>query len=163
MNYIKKEDCKHRYLYKINSRNLYYGVYDEEDGGFIGIREKFDNKYLFKEMHYDNEAFNTVKPEKEIEKMPDDIDLYEYLRDEETGSDSWIKQDEGWRLVIRRDLEEDEESHGGRQGFVDEWADTGERLPDNEFPMLRTNKKLFNYLNPLDEKARRKDEIEWEE
>ena len=164
MKYIKKENCKHRYLYRIHSRNLYYGVFNEEDAGFIGIREKFNNKYLFKEMHYDNgPPFGTVKPEKEIEKIPDNIILNEHKVDKKTGSDNWVKKDGEWKLVIRRDRGIGEPLHGGRKGFVDEWVDTGERLPDDLFPVLRINKKLFNYLEPFDTKIREKRKKEWEE
>jgi len=81
--YIAQDNCKQGYLYKINSRNLSYGVYDGKQG-FIGIREKFGSKYLFTEYHYDQGApYGTVFPEKELEKIPDGIELCEYFPSEQ--------------------------------------------------------------------------------
>jgi hypothetical protein len=69
--YIPLEECKDGYLYKISSRNLTYGVYRAEVKGFIGIREKFFNEYLFTEFHYNTGApFGTVFPIAEIEPCP---------------------------------------------------------------------------------------------
>jgi len=50
MNYISiplKECIKGR-VYRLHSRNLAFGVFDGYDG-FIGIRTKFDDRYLFTE------------------------------------------------------------------------------------------------------------------
>jgi hypothetical protein len=48
-------------IYKITCRNLSYGVYDGQ-GGFIGIRQKFDDRYLFTEYHWDySEHCGTVQ------------------------------------------------------------------------------------------------------
>ena len=44
---IPMSECKHGWLYKIDSRNLILGVYNETQQGFVGIREKFGNEYLF--------------------------------------------------------------------------------------------------------------------
>jgi len=72
---IKREDCKERVLYRIHSRNLEFGVFDAQDGGFIGLREKFGETYIFKEFHYDNGApFGTVRPEEALpETLPAEI------------------------------------------------------------------------------------------
>lgn len=43
---IAIDDCQHGFLYKLNSRNLDYGVYCANTKSFVGIREKFDNKFL---------------------------------------------------------------------------------------------------------------------
>lgn len=68
---IPKDQCKHGYTYRIHSRNLTVGVYNEKDGGFVGIREKFGDRFLFPEFHHDNGApYGTVKPVREIEKCP---------------------------------------------------------------------------------------------
>ncbi len=64
---IPIELCKHGFLYKIYSRNLDCGVYDETTKGFVGIRTKFGSRYLFTEYHWDTGApFGTVQPIKEI-------------------------------------------------------------------------------------------------
>lgn len=60
MNLPKMEDCIARRLYKIDCRNLSYGVWNGKDG-FIGIRTKFNQKYLFTEYHWDTgEPYGTV-------------------------------------------------------------------------------------------------------
>lgn len=64
-------------VYKIHSRNLRYGVFDG-DRGFIGIREKFDNRYLFREYLADGGAFGTVTVKCDIGiDVPTDIPLAE--------------------------------------------------------------------------------------
>jgi hypothetical protein len=72
---IPVAECKNGGLYKINSRNLAFGVYREESKGFVGIREKFGNVYLFEEYHWDTGApFGTVKPQEFLEVCPlDDL------------------------------------------------------------------------------------------
>lgn len=61
--YIPMTSCKHRHLYRLNSRNLRYGVYNSETKGFTGLRRKFDNLFMFEEYHWDTGApYGTVKP-----------------------------------------------------------------------------------------------------
>jgi len=48
----KIQDCIPRRLYRIDCRNLSYGVYNGMQG-FIGIRMKFGHEYLFTEFHWD--------------------------------------------------------------------------------------------------------------
>ena len=81
--YIKLEDCKEGYVYRILSRNLAFGVFQKD--GFIGIREKFKSRYLFKEYHWDTGApYGTVKPKEEIQYCSliineDSKELFEFL------------------------------------------------------------------------------------
>lgn len=71
---ISIDDCKDRYLYKLSSRNLTFGVYNAEHKGFIGIREKFGATYLFTEYHWDTgKPFGTAKALEEIEELPKSI------------------------------------------------------------------------------------------
>ncbi len=74
---IPKKDCKDRHLYKIRSRNLAFGIYREETGGFIGIRSKFGSEYLFEEYHRDNGApYGTVTPQAELtDVLPAEISM----------------------------------------------------------------------------------------
>src|SRR5437870_3049538 len=73
--YIKLADCRKRYLYRIDSRNLSIGVYDG-DGEFIGIRSKFETRYLFPELHYDlGPPHGTVFPITELGPIPDNLKL----------------------------------------------------------------------------------------
>ena len=74
------DQCKARRLYKIGSRNLFWGVYNGKEG-FIGIREKFHNRYLFTEYHWDQgPPYGTVHTiiDTGID-LPDVIELLEYI------------------------------------------------------------------------------------
>jgi len=68
--YLKIDQLKAGYLYKIRARNASYGIWLPQRQGFIISRIKFANNYLFEEYHWDCEAFATVKPLEEIEKSP---------------------------------------------------------------------------------------------
>lgn len=83
--YIPLDECKHGFLYRIIARNLKHGIFNKSENGFIGIRTKFNSRFLDTEYHWDNEplAFATVKPIKEIEKVPDGLIIKDYLDDEE--------------------------------------------------------------------------------
>ncbi|MFA5419826.1 MAG: hypothetical protein WC341_15340 [Bacteroidales bacterium] len=71
---IPLSECKHGGLYRIFSRNLSFGVFNQHNSGFIGIREKFGNYYLFTEFHYDTGApFGTVSPTEYLEDYPGEI------------------------------------------------------------------------------------------
>jgi hypothetical protein len=137
--------CKRGFLYKIHSRNLSIGVFNGKDG-FIGIRTKFGNKFLFTEYHWDTGApYGTTKPLEELCPLPDNIKCDE-RESHEFGSD-WVKDSTGKeRPTIRYDLKPGEEPHGRRQGFVDIFADTKERLPNDLYPYVKDNRALFNWL-----------------
>lgn len=76
MTTIPLSQCKDRMLYEIRSRNLGFGVFCQKTSGFIGIRTKFYNQYLFEEYHHDTgPPFGTVAPVKEMIMLPDHIQL----------------------------------------------------------------------------------------
>lgn len=61
--YIPLEECEHGRIYKLNSRNLAYGVFNKKSQGFTGLRTKFDDIFLFEEDHWDTGVpYGTVKP-----------------------------------------------------------------------------------------------------
>ena len=69
--YIPIKDCVHGGLYLIRARNFDYGVYNEENKSFIGIRYKFGETFLFAEDHWDiGEPYGTVKPKEFIKQCP---------------------------------------------------------------------------------------------
>ena len=70
MEYIKLEDLKDGYLYRIHARNASYGIYRESVEGFIISRYKFGFNYTFEEYYRDDRPFGTAGPLKEIEKSP---------------------------------------------------------------------------------------------
>jgi hypothetical protein len=77
--YIKINDCKVGTLYRLHARNFSYGIYAGESRsghGFIGIRYKFKDVYLFTEYHWDDgPPFGTVKPFTAICEIPNNIDI----------------------------------------------------------------------------------------
>lgn len=142
--YIKLGSCKKGFLYKVSSRNLDKAVFDGENG-FIGIREKLGSKYLFKEYHKDTDKnFGTVLPQEELKKVPKGIPITSQLEHED--GKLWGQRGDTWVPIISRQLRESEAPHGSRPGFVDLWADTGERTGDNEYPRIRGNEKLMQWL-----------------
>jgi len=73
-NYLKMDELKNGYLYKIIARNAAYGIWKADTQGFIISRIKFGSNYAFEEYHYDCEAFATAQPLEEIEKSPFDTE-----------------------------------------------------------------------------------------
>jgi hypothetical protein len=113
-NYIELHQCKKGYLYRISSRNLSIGAYDGKEG-FVGIREKFGNRYLFTEYHYDQGApFGTVFPLEEIGPLPDNLVICDWLTNPDTEDkllkntplfdylDAWMKQHITQEIVKKR-------------------------------------------------------------
>jgi hypothetical protein len=88
---IPLEECKHGSLYRLSSRNLGFGVFVEATKGFVGIRTKFDHRYLFTEFHWDTgEPFGTVLPQEYLEDCPLD-DLREgWLGENEKGEQCYL-------------------------------------------------------------------------
>lgn len=77
---IPRENCKDRFVYRISSRNLSFGVFQKEGNGFIGIRTKFGSRYLFTEYHWDNgPPHGTVTPLEELMALPEDIEAKDNL------------------------------------------------------------------------------------
>jgi hypothetical protein len=80
MERMAMEDLENRRLYRIRSRNLVVGVWDEANHGFIGVREKFGSKYPFTEYHWDWDVncgtVSHMEPMDEF--LPDDIPVEEY-------------------------------------------------------------------------------------
>ena len=90
---ISLKDCRHKGLYKIDARNFSLGVYNKKQQGFIGIRTKFNNKFLDLEFHWDTRApYGTVKPLEYLRQCPIKLlekeyweynkKLYEWLENE---------------------------------------------------------------------------------
>lgn len=71
-------ECLHGHIYKVRSRNLLYGVWDEQSKGFIGIREKFGFRYLSTEYHYETGApHGTACPEVDLGPVPEGVEVFE--------------------------------------------------------------------------------------
>jgi hypothetical protein len=75
--YVRVPDLQDRGLYRLYSRNLDLGVWDGKEG-FIGIRTKFGERFLFKEIHFDlSQSFGTVRPVEMTDTVPEDIEIVE--------------------------------------------------------------------------------------
>jgi hypothetical protein len=154
--YIPISECKTGGIYEIHSRNLLYGVYDGKNG-FIGIREKFNNLYLFTEYHWDQgPPFGTVKPLTFLGFLPENIDvncnkIYDY---DFKKFNLWAEDPETKKMepVVRTHFEKIDKPHGDRRNFEDRWVKNGKRLPDNLYPGSLDNKELFDYLKEIGEK-----------
>ncbi len=89
MKYLKIDQLKDDYLYKIRARNANYGIWISQRKSFIISRVKFGNNFLFEEYHWDCEAFATVQPLEEIEKSQfksEDINIVNFV---EGGKEYW--------------------------------------------------------------------------
>lgn len=124
--------CKEGVIYEIFSRNLPFGVYSKAKRGFIGIREKFGNRFLFTERHWNTGTpFGTAKPVKRIGIVPKRIPLEEALGtiDERT----------------KRPV-----AHPG--GFSDwRFVDTG-KLSSRIKPIAVQNDELFRFLQGIEKR-----------
>lgn len=131
--YFPKEECLHRGFYRLASRNLTSGVWDAYHMGFIGIRQKFDIRYLFMEYHFDNGApYGTAFPTEYMEEdLPFEIELKERLKPS-------IDQ------VTARPVEFDRPIKDGGRGWF--FLDTGEASEEIR-PKVVNNKELFYWLN----------------
>jgi hypothetical protein len=104
-NYISLDQCIKGNLYRIDSRNLILGIFDGKTG-FIGIRAKFGNKYLFTEYHWDQgPPFGTVQPKEDLGLVPDDFEIYEYRIETIERRDSAV-QNEMFEYLTQKELEE---------------------------------------------------------
>lgn len=90
--YIKMEDLKEGYTYRISARNAGFGIWRTKHQSFIISRWKFGFNYIFEEYHYDTGApYGTTKPWEEIEQSPFDPETFIYIDKE------WDGEETGWQ------------------------------------------------------------------
>ena len=66
--WIKIEDCRDGYIYRIYARNGSFGVWNVDEKQFYLRRIKFGDIYTFPEEHWDNRSpYGTAKPINEVE------------------------------------------------------------------------------------------------
>ncbi len=91
--YITLEKCEHQYFYKLEARNFNWGIYDKTCRGFVSIREKSGQHYLFLELHWDaDKEFGTAKPIRKLEKCPINLENWVEKAYEENELFKWLKQ-----------------------------------------------------------------------
>lgn len=137
--YLPESELEDRRVYEIQSRNLTHGVWVAKKHGFIGIRLKFDRRFLFMEYHYDHDPHvGTVRPVRPLDAVvPEDIPLVEYLGSYCDVCDSNVEfvpdtpgtRAPGRQRHIDRSLDEDHDPHG--------------------HTFMRSNQALFDFLEAL--------------
>jgi hypothetical protein len=58
--HIPLKDCLDKGFYRLDARNFSYGVFNKEKGEFVGIRSKFNDRFLDGEDHWDIDG--TARP-----------------------------------------------------------------------------------------------------
>lgn len=128
--FIPLDNLRHRAIYKIRSRNLLVGVWDESSKGFIGIREKMGDVYLFAEYHYD--LGGTAHATEEITlDLSDDVEIREFFGPRcDTHSED---------VVFTKPIAKD----------GDGWVHVESQARCDGKPIASINKKLFDVLQPI--------------
>lgn len=147
-NYIDIDEMQERGVYEIRSRNLKVGVWSPKSQGFIGVREKFGERYLFTEYHYDTGApHGTASPMQLITMLPDGIEVKEREDDPDElcncGRATYWKPDSPLK-----------EYPGVRHHKDDNSPLWGEGAEEGHIKYAAPqNKLLFDFLEGLDDKA----------
>lgn len=81
--YLEREQLEARRVYELHSRNLAYGAWRPEKNDFVGIRTKFNARFLDSEVF----AYTAYPMSATDHVVPDEIQLAEYMTsiDEVTG------------------------------------------------------------------------------
>jgi hypothetical protein len=138
MNYLPLSECVKGRVYDIHSRNLSIGVFDG-DRGFIGIRQKFNSRYLFTEYHWDSPPFATVKPLKYLElDVPNGMLVAEHMSDDTFDS------------ITNRIVKFDKPISEGGRGWY--FVDTNEASVAIRPVSAPDNKELFEFLDEIQRK-----------
>ena len=65
---IPIKDCLDGWLYKIDARNTWYGIWSAEHQGFFYLRKKFTSRFIDMEFHWETgEPYGTASPKLPIE------------------------------------------------------------------------------------------------
>lgn len=84
-------------MYRVDCRNLIVAMYDGKDG-FVGVREKFGQRYLFTEYDWNTDrhlgeiSFGTVIVTEYIGQLPDDVAIDRDAPEREPGSVSTCRR-----------------------------------------------------------------------
>lgn len=142
---IPMDQLIHRRVYKLYSRNLVVGVWNEDVKGFAGIREKFGDRFIFTEYHWDNGAPNgTAHGIEDLGiDVPEDVQLKDILE----------LECQVCHQEVRQLWEPDDSYYSGKKCIGDEHIEPTDCDPGrSHFGQWRSNKALFELLDPLDQK-----------
>jgi hypothetical protein len=142
---VPMKDCIKGRIYRLRCRNLRVGVYDGNEG-FIGIRTKFGDRFLFTEYHWEQGApFGTVAGAIDMDlDVPDDIEIRCRI--------DTVDRTTGRSITWDRKVENPNKRVKGAMGW---WCyvDTGEVAPtvdDGCKPTSVHNGKLFTFLEDIE-------------
>lgn len=157
---IPLSECQHGHLYRLESRNLSFGVFNKSTQGFIGIRTKFGEKYLFTEFHYEADM-GTAYPDKDFGPIPDHIEISEDLGTVDQNTSEPVYYDHapdedgnGSQFLVDPHNALIPEKSGGYKTYKVKgwcWKSTGN--PDERIRPVRVqNTELFDYLEKFNAK-----------
>jgi hypothetical protein len=77
---VPLHECKDRWLYRLDARNIRLGVFSKFSSEFVGLRVKFDQVHLDAEYHWDyGGEFASCKPLEALEELPANVKATEFL------------------------------------------------------------------------------------
>jgi len=77
MDMLKMDALEEGGIYRITARNFFVGAWNGTNG-FIGIRQKFSDRYLFTEYHHDySPHVGTARPWEKVGQVPEGVELIE--------------------------------------------------------------------------------------
>lgn len=130
---IPLDECLKGHVYELRSRNLSRGVFDGETG-FIGIRLKFDSRFLFTEYHWETgPPHGTASPVAYIGPLPEGIGVYEYEQS--------VDRETGRPVAFDAPI-----AKGGRGWYYTDTNEADQAIR----PASRQNQPLFDYLDSLE-------------
>lgn len=134
-------DCVHGHVYRLHCRNLALGAWDSAKREFIGIRTKFDRRFLDAEEHWDcGPPHGTACPVEDLGALPDGIGPENFLGCvcKKTGRPTEWDPDAYHPL---------REGHKGNHVY----QDTREPIPayPESCAVMVQNQPLFDYLKSL--------------
>ena len=138
--FIPMSELVDRRVYRIRSRNLVVGAWDAGSQGFIGIREKFRDLYLFEEYHYEQGApYGTAHAIADLGlDVPPEVSMSENLH-------SRCKQHDrltGW-------IPDEAEGRKGKWYHLDDGSLVDREQDDWTYSPM--NQALFDLMRPFDE------------
>lgn len=144
--YLTVEKLEAGRAYLILSRNLVAGFWDEVRQGFTGVREKFGDRYLFMEYHWDTGgSYGTAKPYKALdlylpEDVPNESTLGLFCRECQT--------------PVEKVYVPDEKFYSGKRCTGDTHLDPEAKatcsLESFHCAYWKENKEMFDLLSPID-------------
>lgn len=141
---IPMDRCKDRRLYRLRSRNLRLGVYRAASGGFLGLRDKYGDSFVFEEFHRDRGApYGTASVLEELpDVLPADVAVEESLGVVCSGCGQAASY-EPWPDGGSREVEV---RGGGRITVSGEWRHAAEVGCAGVRPTSKRNATLFDWL-----------------